>query len=252
MASLLFEDDKVETTEIDHSNNGNFRDEQYTRRNARQWIGTIWIDEKNGIGLGSKEFHSKVVKIKELRKYVVQDEKCPKTGKLHKHFYLTVNKQCRLVPTFEKLFGLGWYRPAQNAKGSMRYCSKEETRIGGPWIYSVDPDEDFASEIKETHDWWAKNKKRDEEVKEDLNTLYKCPIKIDHKCLIGILAELEPRFKTGATLVQCLANIARMDKTKLPNLTPYTTGQTIASRLRIELPAPIDPDLGPELPDLSK
>lgn len=89
-----------------------------------------------------------IIKLQEFCKfYAMQVEKCPSTGKYHMQAYIHLRKKSglrRLTAAFDKLDAEGeavfWNKPHFEAcksshKNNLKYCTKEESRILGPWIW---------------------------------------------------------------------------------------------------------------------
>lgn len=68
---------------------------------------------------------------------VYQLEKCPETGRLHLQMFLQFDNQIRLS-TIKDLCPGAHAEPCKAAeKNNERYCSKEASRLAGPWTYGV-------------------------------------------------------------------------------------------------------------------
>lgn len=88
-------------------------------------------------------------------KYMIyQVECCPTSNRDHIQGYLELNAQTRFqqvkqmfAPAVVHLEG----RKARTAKPAIEYCSKEETRVSGPWEFGTRPDEN--SQTKPKIDW---------------------------------------------------------------------------------------------------
>lgn len=110
------------------------------RRNAKQWFVTIWCKNlANGIGI--EGLHKLLSELSGITRYIIQKERCPSSGQEHYQGLIIFDKQKRAVPDLEKKFGLGWYRPAKHLKQAVKYCSKKESRVEGPWSWSENEDD---------------------------------------------------------------------------------------------------------------
>lgn len=70
-----------------------------------------------------------------------QLERCPDTNKLHLQGYLRTEKKVRLS-ALKKLHPTAhWEKRNGNHQQARAYCSKEETRIDGPWVIGEDGSE---------------------------------------------------------------------------------------------------------------
>jgi len=74
------------------------------------------------------------LKSEALNFVVLQKEKCPESGKEHLQGFLQLKKRTRLGG-LKKLFGKKVHFEARrgSAKEAKAYCSKEESRLEGPW-----------------------------------------------------------------------------------------------------------------------
>lgn len=83
------------------------------------------------------DFNSKEERIQELIKipheYIIfQKEKCPETGKEHYQGFISFRGRTGLSKA-KHLFGSSHLEIARDIEGSINYCSKEDTRVAGPW-----------------------------------------------------------------------------------------------------------------------
>lgn len=71
----------------------------------------------------------------DIRYVVWQTEECPETKRRHQQGYVQFHKQCRLKTAVERLGGNGIHVEAARgtAEQCRKYCTKEETRIAGPF-----------------------------------------------------------------------------------------------------------------------
>jgi len=69
---------------------------------------------------------------------VFQQEKCPSTGKLHYQGFLVLNGPQRLSYLKSNINnGYHWELAKGNNEQNRDYCTKEDTRIAGPWEFGV-------------------------------------------------------------------------------------------------------------------
>jgi len=66
-----------------------------------------------------------------------QVERCPSSGRLHIQLYVLFNQSCR-INRLKQLLGLpdgyGWAQPRRGTHdGAVKYCTKEDTRVIGPF-----------------------------------------------------------------------------------------------------------------------
>lgn len=72
---------------------------------------------------------------------VVQLERCPTTGRAHYQGYLRLDIKCR-IQRAKTVIGNNTVHLEPRAgthEQAAAYCSKEETRVAGPWRFGVDP-----------------------------------------------------------------------------------------------------------------
>lgn len=75
-------------------------------------------------------------------KYAIwQEEKCPETGRTHLQGYLELDEPKRMTGTKSLFDGVSVHlEPRKGTRDQARdYCSKEESRIGGPWEFGSIP-----------------------------------------------------------------------------------------------------------------
>ena len=109
---------------------------------SRNWLFTIFENEEETHWPSDPEanFYFQLFKPEEMTFMLFQMEKCPSTGKLHLQGYLQMKKKSRMnrVKSF-----LPRGTHLENMRGTVQeaiaYCSKEETRIAGPWNYGTRP-----------------------------------------------------------------------------------------------------------------
>lgn len=97
---------------------------------SKRWIGTLFIEGQcTGLPEGLQK--------PGVTMSMGQLERCPKTGKEHLQFYVELLKKSTISGT-KKLIDMPTAH-LESARGSslqcIEYCSKEDTRIGGPWEY---------------------------------------------------------------------------------------------------------------------
>jgi RNA helicase./Putative viral replication protein. len=74
-------------------------------------------------------------KIKSLRGAIGQIEKCPSTGKLHYQAYFEFENAVRITAITKTLNGAHVERRLGSRQDAITYCSKEESRVSGPWTF---------------------------------------------------------------------------------------------------------------------
>lgn len=69
--------------------------------------------------------------------YICQKEKCPDTGRIHYHVHLELKNQTRLTTIQNTILNAEncHVEKVMNIKKDIEYCSKDESRIEGPWEY---------------------------------------------------------------------------------------------------------------------
>lgn len=102
-----------------------------TKGNFKKWFLTMWRD------LNMDVFSDHLTNACEW--WAGQLERCPDTGRLHYHFILNMKTACTFAK-IKDLFGITedgdlW---SQKIRGKspirmIKYCTKEETRVSGPW-----------------------------------------------------------------------------------------------------------------------
>lgn len=104
------------------------------------WIGTLFVE-----GANENQLQSILEEVcgKERVKYGVgQVERCPDTGRLHLQFYLVLTGKLVLT-SVKRLFGDGVNPHLEVRRGThveaVNYCTKEETRVAGPWTFGTAP-----------------------------------------------------------------------------------------------------------------
>lgn len=99
---------------------------------SRNWCFTYF--EKDGDWANPKEWKPN----EDIRYVVWQTEECPKTGRRHQQGYVQFRIQCARKTAIKRLGGdavAGIHVEAAkgNATQCRAYCTKEETRVAGPW-----------------------------------------------------------------------------------------------------------------------
>ena len=73
----------------------------------------------------------------QCRGVVGQLERCPETGREHIQFYIELKSPRRLTYITRHLPGAHLERRAGTSEQAREYCSKEDTRIDGPWEFGT-------------------------------------------------------------------------------------------------------------------
>lgn len=131
---------------------------QESRKNCKptatkvNWFGTIWQESYGNVDEVKEKLKSFSIKGRNnVRSYVFQEEKCPKTGKIHCHFYLRLQTTDKMVHKFRDVFGDGWYNTVEvKSRGyAISYCTKEDTRVNGPFFFGDEMTDAFIKKCKE-------------------------------------------------------------------------------------------------------
>lgn len=149
-SDLSSSDDETTTTSTQsrvpvRATDSNASDDQRRGLRRRHWMVTYYPDsEEECMGLDGatmahiiEDTHNRVASTK-LVYMVWQIEKCPGTGKLHLQGYMEFEKNVfrRYVQRF---FRQGYKLHTEARYGTredcIKYCTKEETRVKGPWEY---------------------------------------------------------------------------------------------------------------------
>lgn len=117
--------------------------------NYRSFIGTMFPDvtEYERDAEGSATLFGKLIEDTGARYYMFQGERCPETGKPHFQFFIYYTNQRSLRAVQRKLRG-SHVEPAANVAASIRYCSKEDTRILGPFEFGTIPSQGRRDDIE--------------------------------------------------------------------------------------------------------
>nr|WAE42167.1 MAG: replication associated protein [Cressdnaviricota sp.] len=67
-----------------------------------------------------------------------QKERCPTSGKEHLQFFMILMRKTRFLG-LKDIIGTAHVEVAKDVEKSIAYCSKEETRLEGPWEYGLRP-----------------------------------------------------------------------------------------------------------------
>jgi len=98
--------------------------------------------------------------------WVYQEEKCPKTSRIHYHFYIKCEKSLKLFNRINNIFPGGCKivsgRKREDRYG-IGYCTKDRTRTNGPW-WSKGITED---KIRKIQTWYKSYEISDNKVKID-------------------------------------------------------------------------------------
>jgi len=100
----------------------------------RHWIGTIQsghLDESDGDD-GFASWFKRLTEVPGLRFAVAQVESAPETGTLHLQVYAEFKRSLRLTEVYKRIPG-HWEYIRGTRTDAMKYCSKTDTRVDGPW-----------------------------------------------------------------------------------------------------------------------
>lgn len=105
--------------------------------------------------------------------YIGQQELCPKTNSLHFHVHLELKKQTRLTTIQNKILHAEncHIEKVIDRKGSIKYCSKLETRIKGPWSFGEQKEPGKRNDL-ETVKNMLKNGDKLEKINEECTETY--------------------------------------------------------------------------------
>lgn len=103
----------------------------------------------------------------ELKYAVFQKEKCPETGREHIQGYVQFARKCRGIAKLQKLIGNCHVEVARGTLAdNKKYCSKEESRIEGPWEVGVPTEQGQRTDL-ELFKKAIKDKKSERELTEE-------------------------------------------------------------------------------------
>lgn len=100
---------------------------------GRNWVFTIHAEQ--GVDFVAEHPLREQLASEKVKSYCYQLEKCPETGRLHLQGYLNVRSPCTLA-TIKKILNCATahLETAKSPKDAWKYCSKQESRISGPWM----------------------------------------------------------------------------------------------------------------------
>lgn len=128
---------------------------------------------------------------------IMQLEKCPTTGKEHLQGYIELKKALTRRAFQKKIFGgekIWCTKRKGTQKQAIDYCSKQQTRIDGPWSHGEPKKQGQRNDIEQMYDM-IKNKATDIELQEhDINAYVKFYKAFD-RVRYNLLQEESQRFR---------------------------------------------------------
>ena len=98
---------------------------------ATAWCGTLHLDTEEFDG---ETFLKQHVEAKRIAYGIGQIERCPTTGRLHFQFYIQAHRTQALSWVRKYIADRAhWEQARGNVQQCIDYCSKDDTRVAGPW-----------------------------------------------------------------------------------------------------------------------
>ena len=98
---------------------------------VRNWIGTLFIQD----GFNASEWMQGLFENGEVAFVCGQLEQCPKTGRIHLQYMIQMDRS-RQLARVRKISAQTHWEPVRGSCAQARaYCTKEETRVDGPWEF---------------------------------------------------------------------------------------------------------------------
>ena len=98
---------------------------------ATAWCGTLHLDTEEFDG---ETFLKQLVEAKRIAYGIGQIERCPTTGRLHFQFYIQAHRTQALSWVRKYIADRAhWEQARGNVQQCIDYCSKDDTRVAGPW-----------------------------------------------------------------------------------------------------------------------
>lgn len=102
---------------------------------ARCWCGTLHLSEQ---GLDGSAYLEEKHATNLIKYGIGQIEECPTTGRRHLQFYVQLHRSQRLTWLKAKIDSEAHWEPARGSfEENKKYCTKEESRIEGPWEVGI-------------------------------------------------------------------------------------------------------------------
>ena len=94
-------------------------------------VGTLHLDTEEFDG---ETFLKQLVEAKRIAYGIGQIERCPTTGRLHFQFYIQAHRTQALSWVRKYIADRAhWEQARGNVQQCIDYCSKDDTRVAGPW-----------------------------------------------------------------------------------------------------------------------
>lgn len=122
----------------------NSREGLYSTESALyRFMARMHLSEKTDYLFENPEELGNIFKKYDAGAYAYQMERGEETGKLHFQIFLKLKEKIRAKQLARELqhnnlHGIEVRSAAANDNVCMKYCTKEETRVAGPWIYPLD------------------------------------------------------------------------------------------------------------------
>lgn len=101
---------------------------------------------------------------------VWQHERCPRTGRLHAQMYAEFNKRVELSTLQNWWPGLHVEVSRGSAEQNKKYCTKEESRVSGPWTFGDFKKQGLRTDLIEIHQSIAEGASMREIVENNFST----------------------------------------------------------------------------------
>lgn len=108
----------------------------------------------------------------DIRYTCYQLEKCPQTGREHIQGFIQFNKKMRLSALKKINATAHWEKSRGNFKQNYAYCTKEDSRIDGPWEYGESVTQGSRTDISEMVQRIKKRELSAEDVEEEYANLF--------------------------------------------------------------------------------
>lgn len=130
----------------------------------------------------------------DLKYAIFQKEKCPETGREHIQGYVQFHRKCRGIAKLQKIIGNCHVEVARGTlDDNKKYCSKEESRIEGPWEVGTPTSQGERTDL-ERFKQAIKDKKSDRELTEEFFPLMLRHSRSVKKMRSLLLPPLKPKY----------------------------------------------------------